>query len=67
MYKNKNMSLNCPSCPGNQSDVRDSQGHILLDCIAYDDLREDLVLTDDSDLATFFTKVVQRRIENGMA
>ena len=56
------------SIPGsiNQSQPRDTMTHILK-CEAYRDLRGDSFdPEDDKMLAEFFTKVVQRRIENGV-
>ena len=78
--KYKNKSLACPGCcdsdqpatisselnSNEQSHPRDTQAHVL-QCDSYSDIRSsiDFDPTNDEHLADYFTKVVQRRIENG--
>ena len=43
----------------------DTQLHVLEECVAYQDLREQYDTREDSQLIEFFKKVVERRIKNG--
>ena len=43
----------------------DTQYHVLHECVAFEDLRDQFDTREDSQLVEFFKQVVKRRIENG--
>ena len=59
-------SKQCPSCATrDNSQPLGSQSHLLVDCPAFEELREGKDLSDDKDLADFFTNIVKHRIDHG--
>ena len=70
-YRKKNISLYCPTCKDTDNNsvvstnrVEHSQSHVLYDCEAFSDLREDLDTEDDGMLVEYFKKVVERLIQD---
>ena len=74
-YRRRGQSLTCPSCSAltpdrseqedsiGQTEPLHSQSHILTECVAVRDLREECEPRDDFSLAEFFKKVVARNME----
>ena len=71
-YRKRGQSLACPSCStpcsisSDQQDMNQplhSQSHILTDCVAVSDLRDECDQEDDQSLAEFFKRVVARNME----
>ena len=58
--KYKGKSLNCPSCSNEESPndstthCLDTQEHLATECPAFADIRDDLDLDNDDNLAEFF-------------
>ena len=67
MYTNQ--SLTCPSCRREDIDTSvtpvHSQSHLIKECIAFQDLREQLDLETDEGLCEFFKTVMTRLSEEG--
>ena len=66
--KYKNRSLSCPSCKKDNADENkcrpiDTQTHLLEECEAFQDIRDELDTDSDEGIVTFFTKVVERRVD----
>ena len=72
-YRRRNMSLSCPSCIkfSNNIDSKntirfpDTQSHLLHECVAFNHLHEELDVRKDSDLISFFRRIVETRLEDG--
>ena len=66
--KYQNTTLSCPSCKNldnqNSNPQEDSQSHLLLDCPAFEQLREDKDFSNDQELTEFFKAVIEYRIKN---
>ena len=69
-YRKSNTSITCPSCKqisnnnSGDKDVekpKDTQNHLLEECVAFDEVRKSLDLETDSGLVSFFAEVVRRR------
>ena len=65
--KYKSKSLKCPSCQSGSKDDKedDTQSHLIYECEAFTDLREQLDPDDAGSLAEFFKEVISRRLELG--
>ena len=74
MYRKKNLLITCQSCnrrrdenktdESNETPV-DTQKHLLEECEAYEDLRNEFDLETDAGLVGFFKELVKRRIDEG--
>ena len=55
----------CPECaePGDAIGCRDTQRHVLI-CPGYEAFRENMDLTNDKDIVTYFQQVIQHRLNN---
>ena len=75
LIKSRTQSLFCPSCsaqnPGGSEQEEDeqstkplhSQSHILTECVAVSDIRDECEPQDDYSLANFFKKVVAHNMD----
>ena len=58
----------CRSCSeSGKPAAPDTQHHVIADCPAYEDIRDQFDMETDRGLVKFFKEVVKRRIEKGEA
>ena len=74
MYRKKNLPITCQSCnrirDENEADNSDetpvdTQKHLLEECEAFENLRNEFDLETDAGLVGFFKELVKRRIDEG--
>ena len=78
-YRRRNQPISCQSCKSNRNsnesegnvededdEPRDTQIHVLEECVAFEDIRALHDLTSDAGLVNFFSEVVKRRIQEGL-
>ena len=67
--KYRHSTLQCQSCKDittdRQTEIQDSQAHLLQVCPAFSDLRGQFNLNSDAGIIGFFKAVIDHRIENG--
>ena len=73
-YRKNNQSITCQSCVDfrdhNESKTEvekpeDTQLHVLEQCEAFEDIRNEFDVKSDAGIVQFYTEVVKRRIQAG--
>ena len=66
--KYRDKSLECPSCrnlnPSPSIPAKDTQHHLITECPAFTDIRNEKDMGNDKDLAEFFKAIIQHRMDN---
>ena len=72
-YRKKNLPITCQSCKASNDNnapvddtekPMDTQTHLLEECVAFDDIRNEFDLQTETGLVGFFKEVIKRRNED---
>ena len=71
-YRKKNLSFTCQSCKEIRKNTNpeaekptDTQLHVLEECEAFDDIRQEIDINSDTGIVEYFKEIVKRQIQAG--